>query len=174
MRDILVVIDMQNDFIDGALGTDEAISIVDDVVERIEHYDTGSVFATMDTHTSNYLDTQEGKNVPVKHCIKGEKGWKINSKIAPLIKEENIFEKPTFGSVDLANHLNAISQGERIRITLIGVCTDICVASNALLFKAFMPEVPIRIIAKCCAGVTPATHESALTTLEQCQMEILR
>ena len=174
MRDILVVIDMQNDFIDGALGTDEAISIVDDVVETIEHYDTGSVFATMDTHTSNYLNTQEGKNLPVKHCIKGEEGWKINSKIAPLIWEENIFEKPTFGSVDLANHLNAISQSEKIRITLIGVCTDICVASNALLFKAFMPEVPIRIIAKCSAGVTPATHESALITLEQCQMEILR
>ncbi len=174
MRDILVVIDMQNDFIDGSLGTPEAVAIVDSVVDKINEYDIDDVFATLDTHGSDYLQTQEGKKLPVEHCIKDSEGWQLNSKIKPLIKASNIFEKPTFGSIKLAQHLSKINETEDIRITLVGLCTDICVASNAIVLKAFLPDVTIRVIANCCAGVTPDTHFSALTTLEQCQMEVLR
>lgn len=174
MRDLLVVIDMQNDFIDGVLGTKEACAIVDNVVAEMACYDRGNVFATMDTHGSNYLATLEGRNLPVEHCIKGTSGWELNEKIKTLIDVENIFEKPAFGSLDLAKHLTEISKTEEIRITLVGLCTDICVASNAILLKTFMPEVQIRVKANCCAGVSAESHEAALDTLQHCQIETLK
>ena len=172
MRNILIVIDMQNDFIDGALGTKEAEAIVDSVVAKIKTYSKDDVFATMDTHEPEYLSTQEGKYLPVEHCIKGTPGWELNEKIAPLIKPENIFEKPTFGSVNLANKISEIAEIEDISIELLGLCTDICVASNALLLKAFLPEIPIKVDCTCCAGVTPERHNAALETLKSCQIQV--
>ncbi|MBP3815754.1 MAG: cysteine hydrolase [Firmicutes bacterium] len=173
MRNILIVIDMQKDFIDGSLGTKEAEAIVDAVVEKIKTYDPKDVFATMDTHEGNYLETQEGKNLPVEHCIKGTPGWEINEKIAPLIKPENIFEKPTFGSINLANKMKELADKEEISIELLGLCTDICVVSNALLLKAYMPEVPIKVDCTCCAGVTPEKHKASLETLQSCQVQVV-
>ena len=141
MRKILIVIDMQNDFIDAALGTQEAVGIVEAVKEKIRSYPAADVIATMDTHGNNYMDTQEGKYLPVPHCIKGSDGWQIRPDIAELLKGAAIYEKPTFGSTAMAADLKAISEKEEIELELIGLCTDICVVSNALLLKAFMPEV---------------------------------
>lgn len=169
---VLVVVDMQNDFIDGTLGTKEAAAIVPDVVEKVKAFQ-GVVLATRDTHQENYLSTQEGKKLPVKHCIEGSKGWEIREEIAGLLEEEPI-DKPTFGSRKLAERLLALDKKEGIEsITLIGLCTDICVISNALLLKAFLPEVPIMVDASCCAGVTPESHKQALEAMKMCQIEIL-
>ena len=173
MREILVVVDMQNDFIDGSLGTKEAQEIVNNVAEKIKSYDPNNVFATRDTHKTNYMETQEGKNLPVEHCIEGTPGWEIRDELKPLIKEENIFDKPTFGSKALAEAIADISEKEEISIELVGLCTDICVCSNAIILKAFMPEVPIKVDASCCAGVTPEKHAAALETLSSCQIEII-
>ena len=136
MRKILVVVDMQNDFIDGALGTPEAVAIVDNVKARIREYDQADIFVTMDTHAPNYLETQEGRNLPVEHCIKGTAGWRIRSDIAGLLPDWNIYEKPTFGSVALAKDIAEIASKEDIEIEVLGLCTDICVVSNALMLKA--------------------------------------
>ena len=169
---VLIVVDMQNDFIDGTLGTKEAVSIVSNVVERIKTF-KGLILATRDTHNKDYLSTQEGRKLPVEHCIKGSKGWEIREEIAKLIKEEPI-DKPAFGSWELADRLFLIDQEEKIEsITLIGLCTDICVISNALLLKAFLPEVPISVDASCCAGVTKESHEQALEAMKMCQIQIL-
>lgn len=172
MRKILIVIDMQNDFIDGSLGTQEAISIVDAVCDKIRSYPAGDVIATMDTHGEDYMKTQEGQNLPVMHCIKGTPGWQIRPEIAALLGGARIYEKPTFGSVSLAQDLKALSEQENLELELAGLCTDICVASNALLLKAFMPEVKISVDAACCAGVTPASHEAALETMRSCQIHV--
>ena len=161
MRKILVVVDMQNDFIDGSLGTKEAQAIVDNVVAEIANYDPADIFATRDTHLENYLDTQEGKNLPVVHCVKNTKGWEINEKITKALRNAEIIDKPTFGSKILAEKIAAIAEKEDIEVTLIGLCTDICVVSNALLMKAYVPEIPVRVIASCCAGVTTESHEAA-------------
>lgn len=168
-RKILVVVDMQNDFIDGALGTPEAVKIVPAVCEKIRSFD-GDIVFTMDTHSSIYLETQEGRNLPVEHCIKGTDGWKLNEKIEPLSQGCRIFEKPTFGSVELANFIAGGNYGE---VELIGLCTDICVISNALLIKSYLPEVPVSVDAKCCAGVTPESHANALTAMKMCQINIV-
>ena len=173
MKKILVVVDMQNDFIDGALGTPEAVSIVENVKERIREYDPSDVFVTMDTHAPNYLETQEGRNLPVEHCIKGTKGWQIRSDIAALLPDWHIYEKPTFGSVALAEDIAEIAAKEDIEIEVLGLCTDICVVSNALMLKAYMPEVQISIDSSCCAGVTPESHEAALKTMQMCQIKVL-
>ena len=173
MRKIVVVVDMQKDFIDGALGTKEAKSIVDRAVKVIESYEARDIFATRDTHQENYLNTQEGKKLPVVHCVEGTPGWEINEKIAAAIKDAVIIDKPTFGSVRLAEELSKIAAAEETEITLLGLCTDICVVSNALLIKAFLPETPVRVAASCCAGVTPESHEAALATMRMCQIEIL-
>lgn len=173
MRKILVVVDMQKDFIDGALGTKEAKAIVDRAVKVIESYEARDIFATRDTHQENYLNTQEGKKLPVVHCVEGTPGWEINEKIAAAIKDAVIIDKPTFGSVRLAEELSKIAAAEETEITLLGLCTDICVVSNALLIKAFLPETPVRVAASCCAGVTPESHEAALATMRMCQIEIL-
>ncbi len=172
MRKILVVIDMQNDFIDAALGTKEAVAIVDAVKEKIRSYPAADVIATMDTHHENYMETQEGKYLPVPHCIRGTDGWKIRPDIEALLDGAKIYEKPTFGSVKLAEDLKELSEKEEIELELIGLCTDICVVSNALLLKAAMPEVKIAVDAACCAGVTPEKHLAALETMRSCQIQV--
>ena len=172
MRKILLVIDMQNDFIDGALGTREAEAIVDRVADEIKKYPARDIIATRDTHTENYLNTREGKNLPVVHCVKGTTGWALNSKIAAALGEALIIDKPTFCSKELAERFAQMGQVEDLDITLVGLCTDICVVSNALLIKAFLPETPVRVIAECCAGVTPESHRAALDTMKMCQILI--
>lgn len=170
MKKALVVIDMQNDFIDGSLGTKEAVEIVPAVEERIKAgLDSGeALFFTMDTHTEDYLTTQEGKNLPVVHCVKGTLGWEIAPSLKPYLEQaEKVFEKPTFGSVELAEYLKAEGYEE---IQLLGLCTDICVVSNALLIKASIPESTLSVFEKGMAGVTPETHKSALETMKMCQV----
>ena len=173
MRKILIVIDMQNDFSDAALGTKEAVAIVEAVKEKIRSYPAADVIATMDTHGENYMQTQEGKYLPVPHCIRGTEGWEIRPEIAALLTEAKIYEKPTFGSTKLAADLKELSEREEIELELAGLCTDICVVSNALLLKAFMPEVKISVDALCCAGVTPEKHLAALETMRSCQILVL-
>jgi nicotinamidase-related amidase len=175
MKKILVVIDMQNDFIDGALGTPEAAAIVENVKAKILSYPKENVFATRDTHHQYYMDTQEGRNLPVPHCIRGTDGWQIRPEIAELIFPDHVVDKPTFGSTQLAKLMEILERREEdgIEIELVGLCTDICVVSNALLLKASMPETPISCDASCCAGVTPAKHEAALETMRSCQIRII-
>ncbi len=171
----LLVIDMQNDFVDGALGTAEAQAIVAVVAERARSFD-GSVVFTRDTHGADYLTTQEGRNLPVEHCIRETPGWQLAPAVAAVAEELGapIFDKPAFGSVDLAQWLAARDAEEPIEfIELIGLCTDICVVSNALLVKAFLPEVPVCVEANLCAGVTPAAHEAALATMRSCQVQVI-
>ncbi len=171
----LIVIDMQNDFVDGALGTPEAQAIADAVVEEAKSFD-GTVAFTLDTHGEDYLSSQEGANLPVPHCIKGTPGWQLIPALDSVAHERNarIFEKPTFGSTDLAAWLQAENATNPIEsIELVGVCTDICVVSNALLIKAVLPEVPLVVDAALCAGVTPAAHEAALATMRSCQVQVL-
>ena len=172
MKQILIIVDMQNDFIDGALGTKEAAAIVPKVEDKIRNFD-GEVFFTRDTHETWYLETQEGKNLPVPHCIRGTEGWQIRKELDALRKTDPI-DKETFGSTDLAADLLALHEDEEIgSITLVGLCTDICVISNALLIKATLPEVPIYVDAACCAGVTPESHENALKAMEACQIKVM-
>ena len=172
MKKILIVVDMQNDFIDGALGTKEAVAIVPKVEEKIRNFD-GEVFFTRDTHETYYLETQEGKNLPVKHCIRDTEGWQIRKELDALRKTEPI-DKETFGSTDLVGELVTLNEDQGIgSITLVGLCTDICVISNAMLLKAFLPEVPIMVDSLCCAGVTPESHERALEAMKACQIEVL-
>lgn len=173
MRKLLLVIDMQKDFIDGALGTAEAVKIVDRVVGEIGKYPPENVFATRDTHPENYLDTQEGRNLPVVHCVKGTPGWALDEKVAAALGSAEIIDKPTFGSVVLAEKIAELAKKEDLEITLVGLCTDICVVSNALLVKAFLPETPVRVIADACAGVTPESHAAALQTMKMCQVAIV-
>ena len=172
MKKILIVIDMQNDFIDAALGTPEAVKIIEDVKEKIRSYPMENVIATMDTHGENYMETQEGKYLPVPHCIKGSEGWKIRPDIAALLTGAKIYEKPTFGSTALPALIEKMSAGETPEIELIGLCTDICVVSNALILKAHFPEAKISVNAACCAGVTPEKHLAALETMRSCQIEV--
>ena len=162
MQKVLVVVDMQNDFIDGALGTKEAVAIVPGVKEKIENFD-GVVLFTRDTHETYYLDTQEGQKLPVPHCIRDTEGWQIRSELDALRKTEPI-NKETFGSTDLAGELVAMNEDNEIE----------SVISNALLAKASLPEVSIIVDAKCCAGVTPESHENALKAMEACQIQIDR
>ena len=176
MKRTLIVVDMQNDFISGSLGTKEAQAIVPAVVAKIKEYQKNGdrVVYTYDTHEENYLETQEGKNLPVPHCIRGTAGWQIREELDALRKTEPI-DKETFGSTDLAGELTMIDEDEGIgSITLVGLCTDVCVISNALLIKASLPEVPICVDATCCAGVTPESHENALKAMEACQIRIIR
>lgn len=172
MRKILVVIDMQNDFVDGALGTKEAQAIVGNVVKKIGEYDTKDIFATRDTHQEDYLESAEGKKLPVVHCVEGTQGWEINPEVEKALQGATIINKPTFGSVVLAELLQEENDKEELEIELVGLCTDICVVSNALLLKAVMPEISISVDASCCAGVTPESHEAALTTMRMCQIQV--
>ena len=173
MKQILVVVDMQKDFVDGALGSKEAMAIVPAAVEMIRAFE-GSIFVTFDTHFEDYLDTAEGKKLPVPHCIKGTPGWELNDEVLQALsgKEYTAVEKNTFGSVDLP-HLIREKVGETdFTVELIGLCTDICVVSNALIIKANFPEIPICVDAACCAGVTLEKHAAALETMSSCQIDI--
>lgn len=170
---VLVVIDMQKDFIDGALGTKEAAEIVPLAAEKIRKFE-GRILATRDTHEEDYLETQEGRNLPVRHCIRGTKGWEICPELKELIKERPI-DKVTFGSMELGRILKEYHEQEEPieSITLIGLCTDICVISNAMIVKASLPEVPVIVDAACCAGVTPASHRQALEAMKVCQIAVV-
>jgi len=177
---ILVVIDMQNDFIDGSLGTAEARAIVPKVVEKIRTWTGGPVYATQDTHFADYLHTQEGRVLPVEHCIQGTRGWHIEPAVRRALMEAAgrgestlYLTKSTFGSRDLAEELAKRHKEEAVEeIVLAGLCTDICVISNALVLKTFLPEVPITVDASCCAGVTPVSHRNALATMRMCQIGV--
>ena len=176
---VLIVVDMQKDFVDQALGTPEAVGIVPAVVEKINAYkENGDVIiATRDTHQPDYMDTQEGKNLPVVHCVRDTEGWQLNDAVAAALPGDAVIvDKPTFGSTELVDVIGryvAQAGEENVNVELIGLCTDICVVSNALLLKAFYHEMPISLDAACCAGVTPAKHAAALETMASCQIKIV-
>lgn len=165
---VLVVIDCQNDFIDGVLGTNEALAIIPNVKKKIEEYRRrgDKIIFTRDTHQNDYLNTNEGKHLPVKHCIEGTDGWDISNEL-DVHNEDFIFNKPTFGSLRWKDF------GFNGDIELVGLCTDICVVSNALILKAQFPELNITVDASCCAGVTPESHKAALTTMKMCQINVI-
>ncbi len=175
MKKLLVVVDIQNDFVDGALGTKEAVAIIPNAVKKIREWD-GDIIYTRDTHGSNYLETSEGKHLPVEHCVKGTIGHHINNDVFETIENliehhsVHVLDKYTFGSTALPE---MIRHSNYDYIELIGLCTDICVVSNALILKANFPETDIAVDASCCAGVTPETHRAALTTMKMCQIEII-
>lgn len=173
MKDYLIVVDIQNDFVDGALGTDEAQAMIDAAAKRIRDF-SGKVFVTMDTHFENYMDTREGKKLPVPHCIKGTDGWQLNDRIREAIygKDFDVVEKHTFGSTELPKLIRSDAGDDEVSIELIGLCTDICVVSNALILKANFCESEVSVDASCCAGVTPETHRAALETMKMCQINV--
>lgn len=172
-KKFLIVVDMQKDFVDGALGTKEAEAIVPAVREKIENFD-GEIIVTYDTHFEDYTETSEGKKLPVPHCIKDTDGWQLNDEIQKALegKDYTVVEKITFGSVDLPDFIEEKTEGENFSAELVGLCTDICVVSNALVLKANFPEADLSVDSSCCAGVTPETHEAALTTMKMCQITI--
>ena len=173
-KKLLIVVDMQKDFVDGALGTKEAQAMLPNLEKKLAQFD-GEVIFTQDTHPKNYLQTQEGKGLPVPHCIIGTPGWQLVPSLQKwaMAHHSQIFEKPTFGSVKLADALRVEEAKEPFEfIELVGLCTDICVISNALLLKAAMPEVVIKVDPTCCAGVTPEKHKAALAVMSSCQIAI--
>ena len=167
-KKLLAVIDMQNDFITGALGNAQCRAVVSNVVKKVNHTDADIVY-TLDTHGEDYPDTQEGRKLPVKHCIKGTPGWELIPELEH-IQEKTHFEKNTFGSTQLAEWIRKQGYTE---VELIGVCTDICVVSNALILKAYYPEATVKVDAGCCAGVTPEAHAAALVTMRACQVDVI-
>lgn len=173
MKHFLIVVDMQKDFVDGALGSPEAQAIVPNVMDKILSFE-GQIFATLDTHNADYMETAEGKKLPVPHCIKGTPGWMLDDGVAAALEQKGYtpVEKVTFGSVLLPRLLYQAAGGELFSAELIGLCTDICVVSNALMVKANFPEMEISVDSSCCAGVTPATHEAALATMRCCQIDV--
>ncbi|MBR7089994.1 MAG: cysteine hydrolase [Lachnospiraceae bacterium] len=175
MAKLIVVVDMQKDFIDGALGSAEAVRIVDRCAEKIEKArDAGDIIVfTRDTHGDDYMQTEEGKNLPVPHCIKGSDGWEISSRLESLCPGARILDKETFGSRALGEYAAELSKEGKIdSVELFGLCTDICVISNALLIKAFCPDMPISVDASCSAGVSPQSHDNALLAMESCQIHV--
>ena len=168
---VLAIIDMQKDFIDGALGTKEAVSIVPKVAARLKkaREDGETVVFTRDTHHAEYLSTQEGRNLPVPHCIEETEGWQIDATLPVL--DAPVFDKSGFGSPALIAYLKVLPELERVEF--IGLCTDICVITNAMMAKGALPEVPLFVRADCCAGVTPESHETALSAMRMCQILIL-
>lgn len=178
---ILLVVDMQNDFVTGSLGTKEAQAIVPKIVDKINKGSYDKVWFTKDTHHDDYLKTQEGKKLPIKHCIKGTEGHKIIPELLFCFPSASTFEKETFGSIEVGGQLKYMTcphqQSELstsdLEIELIGVCTDICVISNALLLKAAFPEAKISVDASCCAGTTPENHQKALDVMKSCQIEVI-
>lgn len=172
MKKILIVVDMQNDFVDGALGSKEAVAIVENVVNKIESFD-GEIYVTYDTHYEDYMQTSEGRNLPVAHCIRESEGWQLNPAVKEALDKKESYteiEKITFGSVDLPFVLAEENDMDNAEIELIGLCTDICVVSNALILKASFPEINISVDSSCCAGVTPEKHLAALETMRSCQI----
>lgn len=174
MKHFLIVVDMQKDFVDGALGTKEAQAIVPNVMDKILNFD-GQIFATLDTHAANYMESSEGKKLPVPHCIKGTPGWMLNDMVAAVLEQKGYtpVEKVTFGSVILPRLIYQAAAGESFTIEMVGLCTDICVVSNALMLKANFPEAEITVDSSCCAGVSTATHQAALDTMRCCQINIV-
>ena len=174
MKHFLIVVDMQKDFVDGALGTPEAVAILPAVCEKIRTFE-GEILVTYDTHPADYLNTAEGHKLPVVHCVKDTPGWQLDANVAAALagKAYKTVEKPTFGSTELPSIVAAMAGEEDFSVTLIGLCTDICVVSNALLLKAHFPEKALAVDAACCAGVTPASHDAALQTMAMCQIDIL-
>ena len=179
MIDILIVVDMQRDFVSGALGSKEAQAIVPAVAARMQraHEEGTPIVLTLDTHDEDYMDTREGRHLPVPHCIKDSDGWQLNDRVSEaLIGRECGYitlEKSTFGSVELPFLVSEAAAGEDFSVELIGLCTDICVISNAMLLKAFLPEAQVMVDAACCAGVTPESHANALKAMAMCQVEVL-
>lgn len=177
MEHILIVVDMQNDFVDGVLGSPEAVAILPAVADKIKSHE-GKVIFTRDTHGEDYMETREGKHLPVPHCIKGTRGWEIKDEVWTATEgkiDVEIIDKPTFGSVELSARLVKYHAESPIEnVTLIGVCTDICVISNAMLIKAALPEIDVTVDAACCAGVSPESHENALSAMAACQILIER
>lgn len=192
MKKVLVVVDMQNDFITGVLGTEEAKAITPKVAQYIrDHADKDTVLLfTRDTHDADYLNTQEGKKLPIPHCLKDTYGWELAPEMEEVIYDtrdkysdfdtyfpyvsDHIIDKPTFGSIDLQNLLYVLDEEDDVKeITLLGVCTDICVISNAMLAKATLPEATVKVVADCCAGVSPETHKTALEAMKLCQIDII-
>ncbi|MEE0929106.1 MAG: isochorismatase family protein [Acutalibacteraceae bacterium] len=173
MKHFLVCVDIQNDFVDGALGTAEAVAMLQNAADKIKNF-SGEIFVTYDTHFEDYMNTAEGRKLPVPHCIKGTSGWELNEKISDALadKKHTAVEKLTFGSVSLPKLIKSAAGEEDFDITLIGLCTDICVVSNALILKATFPEKEIIVDSACCAGVTVATHEAALQTMKMCQIAV--
>ena len=169
MSRVLVVVDMQNDFVNGCLGSEEARGILPKVKEKISEYRKNGdiVIFTRDTHGENYLQSQEGKYLPVPHCIYGTDGWEIVEGLD--VGECQYIDKPNFGWP----HWETMGFDDKDGIELIGVCTDICVVSNALILKAMYPEIPITVDASCCAGVTPENHRAALLTMKSCQIDVI-
>ncbi len=174
MKKILIVVDMQNDFIDGSLGTAEAEAIVENCAEVIRNFD-GGIIVTYDTHYGNYLDTKEGEKLPVPHCIKGTRGWELNIKIQKALEDKEYIsvEKETFGAVKLPEILEKNFDMDHTEIGFMGLCTDICVVSNALLVKAAYPETSISAYSGCMAGVTPDKHNAAIEVMKSCQIDII-
>jgi nicotinamidase-related amidase len=175
MSNYLIVVDMQKDFVDGALGSEAAVAIVPAVVEKIWEFD-GELLFTYDTHGADYLHTREGRKLPVAHCIEGTEGWRLYGELEDLRFKlgGKAFTKPTFGSRELAAYLALENEKKPVeRVELVGLCTDICVLSNALLLRAFLPEAEIAVDASCCAGATPEGHAHAIEAMRACQIEIL-
>ncbi len=174
MKHFLVVVDMQTDFINGSLGTAEAVAIKPAVIDLIHGF-PGEIWATVDTHGENYLDTAEGRHLPVEHCIKGTPGWAVDREVATALNGRGavFVEKPTFASLVLPQLIEDAAAGEDFDVTLIGLCTDICVISNALLLKARFHEKEISVIAACCAGVTKEKHLAALEVLKSCHINVI-
>lgn len=171
-KKFLIVVDMQNDFVSGSLGTKEAEDIVSRVVKKVTEFD-GQIYFTQDTHEDYYMQTQEGKLLPVEHCIIGTQGWKLIQELEEIQKAKNlkVFQKSTFGSTKLAEELQKIWQMDKIEsVELVGLCTDVCVISNALMIKAYLPEVPVYVDASCCAGVNPDSHTTSLNAMKACQI----
>lgn len=171
MMKVLVVVDMQNDFISGSLGTKEAEAIVPAVAKKIADARKNgvTVLFTRDTHTPDYLQTQEGKNLPVPHCVKGTHGWQIDARLD--VADSLVIDKPGFGSPALIHALSRMQGLEAVEF--VGLCTDICVITNAMMLKGALPELPISVDAACCAGVTPQSHENALAAMKMCQINIM-
>ena len=173
---LLVVIDMQNDFVTDALGTKEAVAITENVLAKVKAAKEAGdrVIFTRDTHTEDYLNTQEGRILPVPHCIKGTRGWQLIDCLRPFEEDCTVIDKPSFGSVELGSLVAEMNAGGELEeITLIGLCTDIGVISNAMILKASCPEVPITVDSSCCAGVSPATHDNALEAMKVCQITVV-
>ena len=173
--DVLIVVDLQNDFVTGALGTPEAVAIVPAAARRVaEAVRRGeTVLFTRDTHGPDYLDTQEGRKLPVPHCVRGTEGWELIPALRESAAGKVVIDKPTFGSSALGLLLAEYNRHDPVRrVTMIGLCTDICVISNALLVKAFLPEAEIAVDAACCAGVTPESHRTALAAMGPCQISV--
>ena len=174
MKRLLIVVDMQKDFVDGALGSAEAVAIVDNVVQKIENFD-GDIIVTYDTHGEDYMQTQEGKNLPVPHCIKGTPGWELDAKVQAALdrKTYTAVEKPTFGSTALPELIKTVYDPAQLEIELCGLCTDICVVSNALLMKANFLETQVSVDAACCAGVSEESHNTALAAMRAVQIDVV-